>query len=79
MDSRWGLTTIKTSEIFGEHTCAKIASVQALIIVVLLLLIQPKIVRQHQNNYSQIDMFKILTITCIIVIATYFLPLFIRN
>lgn len=81
MDSRWGITTIKNPEIFGESTCLKIATAQICIIIILLVLIQPKFIKQTYNDHihSQIDVIKILFVTTTIVTATYYLPQFIRN
>ena len=81
MDSRWGITTTKNSEIFGESTCLKIAVAQICIIVILLVLIQPKFIKQTYNDHShsQIDVVKIVFVTSSIVAATYYLPQYIRN
>ena len=81
MDSRWGITTVRNSEIFGDNTCLKIAAAQTCIIIILLVLIQPKFIKQTYNDHShsQIDAVKILLVTSFIVAATYYLPQYIRN
>lgn len=81
MDSRWGITTMKNSDIFGENTCLKIATAQLCIIIILLVLIQPKFIRKTYDDsiHSQIDVVKILSVATIIVTATYYLPQFMRN
>ena len=76
---RWGVA--KHSDIFGEHTCAKIAVVQATVLIMLLYILQPKFVTYTVGNQylPRLDVFKVLLVACLGVAITYLVPAISRS
>ena len=79
--SKWGISAINAPEVLGEYSCYKIFGIQSFVILVLLILIQPKIIKQnyHDQRISQVDAFKTIIITAGIVTGTYYIPYFLRD
>ena len=80
-DVRWGMMPIPPVAILGENTCLKITAIQSFIVVIILVIIQPKFIKQsqHDTDTPRADILKVLIITALITTATYFIPTLVRR
>tara|TARA_B100000482_G_scaffold191072_1_gene175447 strand:- start:2134 stop:2385 length:252 start_codon:yes stop_codon:yes gene_type:complete len=80
VQSKWG-TVQKNFDAFGEYPVGKIILCQSVVTFIFIVLIKPQIVTstQSSSHISKINYLKVIIITIILVIATYYIPPFLRR